>query len=109
MINGRAGSSLEQQAFNWKDPAQYNYTYNGSFTYNADGTQFTGTNHIRTSLIPLTALTGTTTDVAVVNVVGTNPTPAGIIFGNVGNNFSSLYTQLTTVLFYDNIYAGKSE
>ena len=109
MINGRAVSSLEQQAFNWKDPAQYNYTYNGSFTYNADGTQFTGTNHIRTSLIPLTALTGTTTDVAVVNVVGTNPTPAGIIFGNVGNNVSSLYTQLTTVLFYDNIYAGKSE
>lgn len=98
MINGRAGTTLTQQSFNWKNPAQYNYTYNGTFTYNANGTQFNGTNnYIGTGITPYTSFTGTSADIAIINVVGANPTPAGVIFG--AYTTANLYTQITPSLF----------
>lgn len=78
MINGRAGTNLTQQSFNWKNQNQYNYVYNGPFVYNSKGTQFNGVdNDVSTGITPSTAYTGTTSDIAYFNVIGDYPAPAG--------------------------------
>ena len=95
MINGRAGTSLAQQSYNWKDPSLYQYTYLGTFSYNANGTQFSGTNYINTGITPSTAFTGTTSDISIVNVIGTVPTTGGIFIGAL-NGSVNFYEGVTS-------------
>lgn len=92
LINGRAGTSLAQQSYNWRNPAQYNYSYVGTFTVNPDGTQFNGTdNYINTGLVPSLVFTGTTSDISVVNIIGVAPSINGIFFGVIDLTTPTLF------------------
>lgn len=111
MINGRAGGTLAEQSFNWRNPTLYNYTYNGTFTYSPNGTQFNGTNnYISTGITPSTNFTGTTSDIAIVNVVGTNPSPGGVIFGSLDNTVGlNFYTTPNATTFGYAINTGRTD
>lgn len=100
MINGRAGTNLTQQSFNWKNPAKYNYTYNGTFTYATQGTQFSGSNFIGTGLIPSRDFTGVSTDLSMISVIGLNPTPGGLLLGGLDLTANvSLYLETGANIF----------
>lgn len=74
LINGRAGTNIIQQSYNWRTPGLYNYVYNGSFNYAGQGTQFDGAISLTTNLNLNTVLTSIT-DVSVFTVLGTLPNP----------------------------------
>ena len=110
MINGRAGSSLLQQSYNWKDTGAYKYTYNGTFVYNPNGTQFDGsTNSLSLGFTPSIAFTQTTTDISTINIVGVAPTIGGVFFGGLdgatGTNFfkGMNATQITSSFYYPEV------
>ena len=78
MVNGRAGSTLAEQAVNWKTPGTYNYTYFNGIVYNANGTKFDGiSQYINTNLNTSIAFAGIgLSDITMVSVIGQYPSSA---------------------------------
>lgn len=101
MINGRAGTSLTQQSYNWVDPTKYQYLYNGTFVWNANGTKFDGTNFVNTGITPSTSFTGTTSDVSIINVVGQPTTISGGIIGVIDQTNSITFGEFITPTIFE--------
>ena len=102
MINGRAGTSLLQQSYNWKDPTTYNYIYNGTFVYNANGTKFDGSvNYINTNIIPSTSFVGTTTDVSLFTIISQATTVSGAVIGAIDQTNNRIFGHYFTPTVFE--------